>query len=282
MDWNKTNTILIAAFIILNIFLFTSSYKDIFSEEYDVSSDAEFIDNVEEILKDNNITINCDLPEEAYMLPTLDTEYEIINVSKDLLSRFLGPGVEPIEGAVIYSNIKGEVLEITEDKKLHYTIREKISGETLSNESLTEYINKFIQDKKIDSAGYSENYRHVSDDDAFVFYTKKYNNYSMDNSYMKFYFDNEGIYKFEMQNILAATETANKIRTFSAVEALPRLVSFEDTQNKEIIHIEMTFYSEEDENWQYISRINSDPVWKVIFNDGTQKHLSSINTYNVD
>lgn len=282
MDWNKTNTILIAAFIILNIFLFTSSYKDIFSEEYDVSSDAEFIDNVEEILKDNNITINCDLPEEAYMLPTLDTEYEIINVSKDLLSRFLGPGVEPIEGAVIYSNIKGEVLEITEDKKLHYTIREKISGETLSNESLTEYINKFIQDKKIDSAGYSENYRHVSDDGAFVFYTKKYNNYSMDNSYMKFYFDNEGIYKFEMQNILAATETANKIRTFSAVEALPRLLSFEDTQNKEIIHIEMTFYSEEDENWQYISRINSDPVWKVIFNDGTQKHLSSINTYNVD
>lgn len=281
MDWNKTNTILIAAFIILNIFLFTSSYNDIFSEKYDVASDTEFIDNVEEMLKDKNITISCDLPKETYMLPTLDTEYEIIHINKELLTSFLGSGVEPIEDVLIYSNNKGEIFEVTEDKKLHYTVREKVPGE-VESQKITEHINTFIQDKKIDSEGYSENYRHASDDNLFVVYTKKYNNYSMDNSYMKFYFDKEGIYKFEMQNIAAVKETANKVRTFSAAEALPRLLSFEDIESKEIINIEMTFYSVEDENWKYISRINSDPVWKVIFNDGTQKHLSTINTYNVD
>lgn len=282
MDWNRTITILIAAFIVLNIFLYTSSYNNIFSEEYNVTSDAEFIDNVEELLKDKNITINFDLPKETYMLPTLDTEYEIIHISKDLLNHFLGSGVEPVEDVTIYRNLEGEVLEITEDKKLHYTAREKVPGNTFSKEPLEEHINKFIQNKKIDSAGYSENYRHVSDDSTFVVYTKKFDGYSMDNSYMKFYFDKQGIYKFEMQNINVVKETAEKIRTFSAAEALPRLLSFEDIKNKEIIDVEMTFYSEEDENWQYISGINSYPVWKVIFSDGTQTHLSSINTYNID
>lgn len=282
MDWNKTNTILIAAFIILNIFLFSSSFNHIFSDEYDVLSDQEFIDDVESILKEKNIALNSELPKETYILPTLDTEYEIILISNELLERFLGPDVDAVEGVTLYNNQKGEILEFTDEKKLHYTIREKVSGESLKSELLAEYINEFIEDKKIDRTGYSENYRHISNEDMFVVYTKKFNNYSMDNSYMKFYFDKNGIYKFEMQNIVAVKETAEKIRTFSAVEALPRLLSFNDLENKEIIHIEMTFYSVEDENWQYISRINSYPVWKVIFNDGTQKHLSSINNYNIE
>ncbi len=282
MDWNKTNTILIIAFIILNIFLFTSSYKDVFSNEYDVTSDADFIEDVKSILKEKDILINIALPVETYMLPTLDAEYEIIDISNDLLRRFLGYGVQPMIGETLYSNDKGETLEITLGKKLNYAVREKLSGKIISEELIKENISKFIEEKKIDVVEYTENYRHITDSECFVVYTKKYNNYSMDNSYMIFYFDKNGIYKYEMQNIVSVKETAEKIRTFSAAEALPRLLSFEDIRNKEIISIEMTFFSVEDENWQYISRINSYPVWKVIFKDGTQKHLSTINTYNVD
>lgn len=281
MDWNKTNTILIAAFIILNIFLFTSSYNDIFSEEYDVTSDEEFIDSVKNILKEKNITLNGNLPEETYMLPTLNTEYEMVYVDKEILSHFLGSDVEPIEGVTLYNNLKGEALEVTDGKKIHYTLREKNTGKIVKEDTITKDINKFIEDKKIDANGYSENYRHISNENSLVVYTKNHNNYSMDNSYMNFYFDNEGIYKFEMQNIVSVIETAEKIRTFSAPEALPRILSFDEIENKEIIEIKMTYYSVEDENWQFISGINSYPVWKVIFSDGTQKHLSS-NSYNID
>lgn len=281
MDWNKSNTILIAAFIILNIFLFISSYNDIISDEYNAISDAEFIEDVENILKEKNIVIKSELPKETYILPTLNTEYEIILVNKELLSRFLGGQVEPIEDVNVYSNDKGEVLEIIDGKKLHYTVREKISGEMYKEASITSEINKFIEDKKIDADGYSENYRNISDDGSLVVYTKNYNNFSLDNSYMYFYFDKEGIYKFEMQNIVSVKEIAGKIRTFSAAEALPRLLSYENIENKEIVDIEMSYYSVEDENWQFIYGINSDPVWKVIFSDGTQKHLSNINTYAI-
>lgn len=280
MDWNKTTTILITAFIILNIFLFGTSFNNIFSDEYNVTSDKEFVEKVEGILKEKNIDIKGELPDDTYMLPTLETEYEIILINTELLTRFLGPGVEPIEDVTIYSNNKNEILEIKEGKKLCYKLREKTSG-NVNSESITGYIDEFIKEKKIDTTGYSENYRHAFDDSLYVVYTKKYDNFSMDNSYMNFYFDKDGIYEFEMQNISVVKELAEKIRTFSAIEALPRLLSFEDIENKEIVSVEMTFYSEEDDNWQLISGINSYPVWKVIFKDGTQKHLSSINSYNI-
>lgn len=281
MDWNKSNTILIAAFIILNIFLFASASDNVFSEEYNAVEDEEFIQNVENLLSKKNITVNTQLPLESYMLPTLDTEYEIIYVTEELLKRFLGPDVTPVQDVYLYNNSKGEILEITHGKKLYFTKREKIIGKITYESLIASKINEFIEEYKVNSEGYTENYRYLSNSNSYVEYTRHHNNYSMDNSYMRFYFDKDGIYKFEMQNILTFRETAEKIRTFSAAEALPRLMSYKDIENKEIISAEMTYYSDEDENWQYISGINSYPVWKVIFSDGSQKHLSSIYTYNI-
>ena len=71
MDWNKANTILITAFIILNIFLFTAFYKGAFYDEYDVSADEEFTEDIKNILKEKNIAVNCQLPEETYMLDNI-------------------------------------------------------------------------------------------------------------------------------------------------------------------------------------------------------------------
>jgi len=190
--------------------------------------------------------------------------------------------VEPFENVTVYSNDNGEVLEIIDGKKLRYTIRENIVGKIENEDELTEEIDRFIEDKKIDSKGYSETCREVFGDGSLVIYTKNYNDFSIDNAYMYFYLDKDGIYKFEMQNIVSIKEIAGKIRTFSAAEALPRLLSFEDVKNKKITEIKMTYYSVEDENWQFIYRINSYPVWKVIFSDGTQKHLPTINTYNME
>jgi hypothetical protein len=93
---------------------------------------------------------------------------------------------------------------------------------------------------------------------------------------MYFFVDNEGIYKFEMQRIISVDEIPEKIRTIYAIEALPRILTYQEIKNKEIIKIEMTYYSAEDENWHNIERINSDPTWKVIFSDGTQIHLPGI------
>ncbi len=78
-----------------------------------------------------------------------------------------------------------------------------------------------------------------------------------------------------MQKINAVIEIKDKIRTISAIEALPRLMTYDDIKDKDIVEIKMKYYSIENENWKYIKKINADPTWKVIFNDGSQKYLSS-------
>lgn len=276
MDWNKSNTILIVAFIIINIFLLASFYNNTFSEEYNVMADEQFVTSVEELLKQKNITINCNIPSDTDVLPVLDTEYEIIQVNNDLLNNYLGAGVEAVEDVYVYNNENGETLEIIDGKKLRYTIREKTSGKSESEEIITKKINDFLKAKNIDAKGYTENYKYVSDDYCLYIYTQNYNGYSVDNSYMYFFADSQGIYKFEMQRIKTMTEIMGKVRTVPAIEALTRLLTYEEVKDKEITNIEMTYYSEEDENWQYMTRINSDPTWKVKFSDGSQKHLPSV------
>jgi len=276
MDWNKSNTILIVAFVILNIFLFVSFYNNSFSEEYNVMSDEQFVISVEKLLKKKNITINCNIPEDTYILPVLDTEYEIIKASNELLNQYLGEGVEAVEDVFVYNNENGEMLEIIDGKKLRFTMRDKVLGKIENQENITKEINDFIEEKNIDSGGYTENFKHVSDDGCIYIYTQKFNDYSMDNSYMYFFADAEGIYKFEMQQISSVMEIMGKVRTISAMEALTRLITYDDIKDKEITNIEMAYYSAENENWHNITRINSDPTWKIKFSDGSQKHLSSV------
>lgn len=276
MDWNKSNTILIIAFVILNIILLASYFNNTFTEEYNVMNDEQFVESVEELLNKKNITINCEIPEQTYVLPVLETEYEMIALNNELIQNYLGSGVEAVEDVYVYNNTNGEKLELINGKKLSYTIREKAPGTAPSHEEMSVLINDFVAEKNIDMAGYSENHRYVSEDECVYSYTQSYNDYSMDNSYVNFFADANGIYKFEMQRINQVKEITEKVRTVSAVEALMRLLTYEDAADKEITKIEMTYYSMEDENWQYITRINSDPAWKVIFSDGTQKHLPNV------
>lgn len=274
MDWNKTNTILITAFIVLNVFLFASS-NYMTETEYNPKSDKEFAQDVANLLDEKNIKINTDIPDSTFILPVLETEYDIINVNLKLLEKFLNERIEPVEDVYTYSNSKGETLEIIDGKKLRLTLRNKVN-DNISEVNIQDEINDFLNEKEIDSEGFVENFRHISENDSLYVFTQKYNDYSMDNSYMYFFVDKEGIYKFEMQKITSVAEITEKVRTIHAIEALPRILTYPEIENKEITKIEITYYSVEDENWQNIERINSDPTWKVIFSDGTQKHLPGI------
>lgn len=275
MDWNKTNTILITAFIILNVFLFVSS-KNIRNAEYNPNYDKEFAQEVAYLLEEKNIKINVEIPNNIYILPVLETEYEIIKIDSNLLTNFLNERIEPFEDVYKYTNSKGETLEIIDGKKLRLTLRNKVDDKINEDSKIQEEINNFLKEKNIDASGYVESFKHTSENECIYAYTLKYNDYSIDNSYMYFFVDNEGIYKFEMQRIISVDEIPEKIRTIYAIEALPRILTYPEIKNKEIIKIEMTYYSAEDENWHNIERINSDPTWKVIFSDGTQIHLPGI------
>ncbi len=275
MDWNRSNTILIMAFVILNIFLLMSTFSNIFTENFNVNLDKDFLENVESLLKSKNINIKCEIPEEIYVLPVLDTEYEMIEVNNALVQKYLGKDVEAIEDVYRYTNDKNEILEIIDGKKIKFIKRNMISGKINDTELINRSIKAFIEENDINDSGFTESYKYISENGSYVTYTQNYNNNSIDNSYMKFLFDKEGLYEFEMQKISAVIEIKDKIRTISAIEALPRLMAYDNLKDNNIVEIKMGYYSIENENWKYIKKINADPTWKVIFSDGSQKYLSS-------
>ncbi len=275
MDWNKSNSILIIAFIVLNIFLLLATFSNVFSDNSNTVIIGDFKENVESILKNKNINIKCEIPKDIYLLPVLETEYDMIEINNEFLQNYLGKGIEAQEDVFIYSNDKNQILEIVNNKKIVYTIRNKVSGEIKDEEYINKLINSFIIDKNLNNDGFYESNRFISNDGGCIRYTEKYNEYFMDNSYMCFYVDKDGIYKFEMQRVNSVMEIKDKIKTIPAIEALPRIITYDNIKNKDITDIKMTYYCTEDENWSYIERTNSDPTWKVIFNDGTELHLPS-------
>ncbi|HQB62926.1 MAG TPA: hypothetical protein PLL21_00970, partial [Sedimentibacter sp.] len=196
MDWNKTNTILITAFLILNIFLFVSS-GNMIRADYNPNKDKEFAQEVSNLLDEKNIKINAEIPAETYTLPVLDTEYEIIHIDSQLLENFLHEKIEPLEDVYTYSNKKGEILEVIDGKKLRLELRSGVPGKIDGDLNIREKIENFIKDYNIDAGGYAENLKHISENRCNYIYTKRYNDYSVENSYMKFFADKEGIYKFE-------------------------------------------------------------------------------------
>lgn len=275
MDWNKSNTILIIAFVILNIFLLISIFGNVFTENFNVNLDKNFLDNVENILKTKNINVKCEIPENIFVLPVLETEYEMIEVNDALVQKYLGKGVKAEKDIYKYTNNKNEVLEIIDGKKIKFTKRNMISGEISDEKVVNKDIESFIKENAIDDAGFAESYRYMSDKGSYVTYTQSYDDINVDNSFLNFYVDKEGVYKFEIQKINTIIEIKGKVRTISAIEALPRLITYDDIKDKDIVEIKMKYYSIENDNWKNITKINADPTWKVVFSDGTQRYLSS-------
>lgn len=277
MDWNKSNTILIIAFIILNIFLLIATFSDTFTDDTNFVVNEDFKKDVENLLKNKNINIKCEIPKDIYILPVLEIEYDIIQINNELVEKYLGKGIEAQAEVYVYKNDKNENLEIVDNKKLIYTLRDKVSGEIQNDEFINQEIDNFLKVKNIDKTKFSETNRFVSNDNVYIAFTEKFNDYFIDNSYMRFYVDKNGIYKFEMQRVNSVMEIKDKIRLVPAIEALPRIITYEDIKDKDIREIKMTYFSKEDENWKDIKKTNLDPTWKVIFNDGTEKHLPSFN-----
>lgn len=272
MDWNKSNSIFVIAFIVLNIFLASSVYLVGGAKNYNSMEDKEFINDVKSLLEQKNIFLNCDIPYDEYTIPILETEYEIINVNNNFIYEYLGENINAVEDVYIYENSKGEKLQVKDRKKIILTSREYKSGKIDENK-IDNFIELFIKEKNIDMSEYQESYRYISESEGYVLYTFNHNGFSIENSYICFYIDTNGVYKYESQIMLSKREIKGKVNVNRVIEELPKLLSYSDVENKEIIKIELVYYSLEDENWEYVTKTNSDPVWKIIFSDGSDKKL---------
>lgn len=268
MDWNKSNTILIVAFIIVNIFLMVVAAADVFDSGAASGTDDKYLSEVSDILAEKNIVIACDIPEEIYTVPFLDAEFDIIEPRTVLLRKFLGPDTEPVEGVYRYENNAGEILEIRENKKIRYE-REKIVTGHVDGSTAGIMIESFVNEKNIDISDFHETERYTGPDYIRVTMNQYFEELPLENSYMTFYVDSQHVYAYETQHIKEDGVTIKgRVSSGNAVGCLLRIMTYDDVSDKSITGIKMTYYCDERGDWSVKTSANAYPVWKVMFDDG--------------
>jgi len=248
MDWNKSNTILIVAFLIVNIFLFGFTYfGDFFEQPFQIEEKEEFIQNVKDTLKLKNITLTCEVPSEVSEAPFLDIKYDIIYPTKELVESFIGVYNDTINNEIKYYENNNESLEIVGSKRIIYNNKNVIDTEIKNTENVDNIINSFCEKKNIDLSDFSKVYESDVDDYRLVRFVQKYKGFNLENAYMHFYIKDNVVFKFELQKVVSIKERAS-IKSISAAEALLRLMTFDSIANKEIVDIELCYYTNEDKD----------------------------------
>lgn len=188
MDWSKSKTILIIAFILTNLVLGYNLYINVFRyDSQDIFSDSS-ISNLNKLLSTKNISINTQIPKDIPNLSTLSIKYEDLNKS-DLDSIFKGEGIYTVDNKHIIYKGKADIKNFDTKECTLFT--------------------KFLKKYKFDEDTYLKATIKKSDC-VEIIYTGKYKDYFLEESYMKFIFYNNKDFLFEKLWIVPIEEKSRK------------------------------------------------------------------------
>ena len=149
MYWYKVKTILIFVFLAINIFLLVTM---IVSVNNSITVSDETIDNTIEILKDNGIVLDCEVPTRIYNLPMIEME----NLEKDpdiFASKILGEDftANHSEDYYEYLSPKGK-LTINNSKFIYIsTLPVNEIADDLNNQTAEGYAKKILDGFGLDT-----------------------------------------------------------------------------------------------------------------------------------
>ncbi len=273
MNWNKAKTILIIAFIILNLFLYYQ-VKDANNESYEGLSD-EFINHVEKKLLEKNIHIEGEVPKEIYRKPLLEVEYYL--VTKRDVAKYIGEDYEEVLENTLFTNEEGSYIRIENNKKLIYNIRDVNGNLEISEEEALQIVDKYKETENMNIDNYKLDLIVKKDKIYEVIYKRYYEESFLENDYYKFIIDNIGVVGFETQRISKIEPKEGLITVTSAYESLLRLKNENPKERTIIKKIEICYYTDENtEGWENILRANMDPTWKIITERGNIKYLTEV------
>lgn len=269
MDWNKAKTILIIAFVVLDIFL-VSQVMSIRNESRPIVS----LDIIKENLSEHDITIAIDVSGEELILPLLEVEYMIFNSESNEISDFLGDEYNELIENEYYINAGGKSIQISQGKKFLFMTREVETGGKPIITDAAGQIDSFARQYQIELAGFYQTSILTTDNTNHIVYSENYQGYSLENSYYMFIQDASGVVGFEMQRVRNLRETQANFVLSRPQEALLRLLKYNDIRGKTVISMDICYYRDEELiNWDDIVVDNLEPTWKVVFESGIIKYL---------
>lgn len=273
MDWSKAKTILIVAFIITNIILGFVLFKN--TVESDRTLTAEFIEQSKEILQENNIKLNTEIPKYNPSLKTLIVEYEIIDLDRINRDYFGNEGKLSIgDSNNILLSYGSETVSIINQKILKYeNTKEDVLYEKLDEDRVEAIAYKFLNNRRVDTEDMELSSIIQVDGVYKIRFSKIYKDRIIEKAYLNMEIDNTGVKTLDKLWVEVINEGDAEVYINTAPKALLNLISIDEARNKTIEKIDLIYYFDPEEH-KYIEdpkkarKGRTIPAWRVLFSDG--------------
>lgn len=259
MDWAKAKTILIVAFIIANLVLSASIYKNYNQDKSSLYFTNEYQNYLVNLYKKKNIKLPKKLPKDCPMLGTISVEYEAQKeeVLNELLFEYGG-----------YLNVSDD------DKKISFTGNHKLASWTKS--SADKFIEEFF--KKYPNSGEKKLrfFKKTKDVMIIEYAASVEGKYFLEDSYLKFEFKRNSKFTFKKLWLKPIEYSPQKKRVITSTQALFKLYK-QINDNEKIKKIELIYRV----NLKWDSSIRTTqmakafPVWKVTLENKKEKYIQA-------
>ncbi|MEA3423958.1 MAG: hypothetical protein U9Q80_09220 [Bacillota bacterium] len=255
MDWKKTKNILIAALLIMNIFLIYNIY---FKEDIQQHNRVDFF-AVKELLLERKIDISA-IEQVDY------TQMPIYSVKKNKYNLVTLSGLES-NGFVLSD--RNDVLNI------YYNLSDFVG------EDLDEIIEKVKNIVEVDDTNSKLIYNYEANGKTFILYNQRYNDDVFDDGFLKIEYLPEMYVLFEYQwlNIVDNGEIFNGDVYPIEKSILSLLNEFEDTEDMvEIVDFQIVYNVEEKENLVIDNIVMSEtfPFWRAVTKDNRNIYFNGL------
>lgn len=257
MDWAKAKTYLIIAFALTNMIMIISLIQDFDTQEKGYFT-KEALSSLQLLLEKNDIDLGIELPEDTPRMGNLRIEYEDIDTER--FSRLF-------EDYFDYIDI------VAEKKMVLMTDSALPSFDMETAEAESEaFIEKY--DLKED---YEFKYTDVQPDRIQVFYSSKYKDRFLENSYMMFEYKDNDRFKFERLKMHVIDESRNKKEVMTSAEALIKASALiEPGQTVEEIELGYNYAQYESLPIAKTKTATAAPSWRIRTSDGKYYYIEAL------
>ncbi len=292
MDWSKAKTLLIVAFIITNIFLGYNIHSEKSRQNEIQIVDSRHLENVEQHLNDNGISLSIGIPNKVVSLPMLTVKYKNFD-SDEVAKKILGKGYSK----EIFNNdgLKKEIFKgnggeliIENNKRLAYKNkgnRERVripneeAAAKIANDFLKQH--KLMKDDIIPDRIYHETGEYAEDGPAYkLVYNQTYKDKFLGQSYIHVYVNHSGVVAVEAMLLECEKIQQPHKKVIPATEALMGIMNTILQENKQPIsinEIEIGYYFSPARyaDWKEVDSGTAIPSWKITIQNGKTYYIEA-------
>jgi regulatory protein YycI of two-component signal transduction system YycFG len=193
LDWKKAKEILIAMFLIINIFLSYQLYT-ISRNQYEYINQEE-LQNVIQYLNKKNIQLETEIPDRVLILPSVRAKYHEFD-SKEIEKIFFDSKEVKLEGTAVKYRMGNENISIDVKSRIYLTYNNKgieIPQEDVDKEKCLNHAYRFLDKLKINSGNRYVKQEIVKKGYVRLILGQQFNKIPVEESQIEIYATEEGV-----------------------------------------------------------------------------------------